>query len=62
MAHTHIATYNTGYSQHTTAEGVTFVGEGVLSDTQGVSSIDRKNNRRHDTETERFGEDCHVNK
>jgi hypothetical protein len=60
MTHTPITTYNSKYPQLTQSEGVTFVGGGVLSDNQGVSTITNDNNKRRYTESISLGGDCHV--
>ena len=61
MTHTPITTYNTGYSQLTQFEGITFVGGGVLSDNQGVTlKIDNYNIGR-DTEAAGFSGKRYVN-
>ena len=47
-------------TQLSQSEGVTFVGGGVLSDCQGLSTIINRNNKSRDTKAICFGEDRHA--
>jgi hypothetical protein len=62
MTRTPIATYNTGYSRHTTAEGVTLMEGGVLSDTQGVITTNNNKNKQYCAEVFCLGRICFVSK